>query len=133
MLSFFLLGFYCNATNGPVINYAVHDCPPGHYCPNGTKFDIEYPCPLGTYRNTTNGVREEDCTDCAARYACDQKGLANPSVLCSAGYFCRSGSNTTTPLLGDNANECPAGHYCPEGISSILLNCYSSISFSLTL
>ncbi len=26
-----------------------------------------------------------------------------------------SGSNSSSPSLGDQANECPTGHYCPVG------------------
>ena len=33
------------------------------------------------------------------------------------GYYCTYGSNSSTPTLGDQADECPSGHYCPEGSS----------------
>ena len=43
-----LSGYYCiNSTVTPVI------CPIGHYCPEGTTFDQEYPCPPGTFNNIT--------------------------------------------------------------------------------
>jgi len=87
----------------------------GHYCPAGTKFDIQYPCAVGTFRNVTNGVSEEDCIPCSARYACEQTGTVSPTTLCAAGFYCRFGANTTTPRLGHQADECPAGHYCELG------------------
>ena len=37
-----------------------------------------------------------------------------PSLTCAAGYYCRSGAETATPLQGYDADECPVGHYCPE-------------------
>ena len=46
-------GFYCNATFGPVVNYATYICPEGFYCPNGTRFPEEFPCPRGTFNNRT--------------------------------------------------------------------------------
>lgn len=114
-LLFLSSGYYCNATFGPVVNYAIYPCPMGHYCPAGTKFDIQYPCAVGTFRNVTNGVSEEDCIPCSARYACEQTGTVSPTTLCAAGFYCRFGANTTTPRLGHQADECPAGHYCELG------------------
>jgi hypothetical protein len=46
-------GYYCNATNGPVDNYASTVCPEGYYCPNGTEHAEQYPCPKGTFNNRT--------------------------------------------------------------------------------
>ena len=46
-------GFYCNATFGPVVHYMQTVCPEGHYCPAGTKYDVEFPCPRGTFNNRT--------------------------------------------------------------------------------
>ena len=28
-------------------------CPSGYYCPEGTEFAAQYPCPSGTYNNNT--------------------------------------------------------------------------------
>lgn len=39
-----------NATITPI------DCPTGHYCPIGTEFDTQYPCPAGTYYNNTGNI-----------------------------------------------------------------------------
>ena len=46
-------GFYCNATYGPVTWYGSYICPEGYYCPNGTEYAEQYPCPRGTYNNRT--------------------------------------------------------------------------------
>ena len=46
-------GFYCNATFGPVVWYGQTVCPEGYYCPNGTEYDTQYPCPRGTFNNRT--------------------------------------------------------------------------------
>ena len=37
-----------------------------------------------------------------------------PTLPCTAGYYCRSGAATATPLQGYDADECPVGHYCPD-------------------
>ena len=47
--------------------------------------------------------------------ACDVEALVTPMRYCSAGYYCRISANMTTPDIGELANECPAGSYCPEG------------------
>ena len=36
------------------------------------------------------------------------------------GYYCHYGSNSSTPNLGEQADECPTGHYCPQGVSAPL-------------
>ena len=112
----FCSGFYCNATYGPVVNFGIYECPQGFYCLDGTKHATEYPCPPGKYLNRTKGSSPSDCIPCSGRYACDSPGLANPIKLCSAGYFCKYGANTTTPTLGVSvADKCPKGMFCVEG------------------
>ena len=85
--------YYCNATFGPVVNYALYICPAGHYCPNGTKFSTEYPCDIGTFNNVTGLARQAECSPCIGGYYCGQKGLVYPNTECSSGYFCKSGTN----------------------------------------
>jgi hypothetical protein len=41
--------------------------------------------------------------------------VVEPSLLCSAGYYCMESAQTSTPIQDSNANICPVGHYCPEG------------------
>lgn len=33
---------------------------------------------------------------------------------CSAGYYCTSGAESSTPSSEEFAGPCPAGYYCPE-------------------
>lgn len=122
-------GFFCNATYGPVENYAIYPCPTGHYCPDGTTHSTRFPCPRGTFRNTTKGENPDDCEPCSAGFACDQEGISQPVTPCSPGYYCRFGANTTTPRLGNNADECFTGHYCEEGILFSLIKVFISLNF----
>ena len=46
---------------------------------------------------------------------CDSLGLTQPTGQCTAGYYCTSGANTSTPTDGTTGNICPQGHYCPMG------------------
>ena len=108
-------GYYCNDTNGPVIRYGEYECIEGHYCPQRTKYAHEFKCPPGTFNNRTGAEELSDCLSCTGGYVCDEWGLARPNRLCGAGYFCREGANTTTPNLGNKADICPHGFYCPEG------------------
>jgi len=48
-------GFVCNATHGPVVNPNQYACPRGHYCPNGTKYGEEHPCPKGRFGKLGEG------------------------------------------------------------------------------
>ena len=48
-----LEGHYCNATIGPVVWYGSYVCPSGYYCPNGTEYAEQFPCPYGTFNNLT--------------------------------------------------------------------------------
>ena len=49
-------GYYC--VNGTV---TLSVCPIGHYCPEGTTFDQEYPCPPGTFNNVTGQLTVSLC------------------------------------------------------------------------
>lgn len=74
----------------------------------------EFPCPAGTFNNITNRVKLADCTTCSPGKYCSSAGLSQPNGICSAGYYCRSGAASATPLQDVNANECPKGSYCPK-------------------
>ena len=39
-------------------------CPAGFFCPNGTVTDREFPCPVGTYSNTTGLESLAECRLC---------------------------------------------------------------------
>ena len=103
--------FYCDNRFDPVVLFNDTICPQGYYCPNGTSFSTQFPCPNGTFSNLTGLAESSQCLDCTPGHYCGEPGLVQPSGLCFAGYFCQSGSTTPSPV----DSTCPAGHYCPEG------------------
>ena len=124
-------GGYCpRSSQEPVL------CPRGFYCPTG--ISIPQACPPGTFGNSTGLRKLQDCEICSPGYYCDGYGLNAPRGLCAPGFFCLSGSNSSTPYsLISNAVHvvnstawmltygqylvhavggiCPAGYYCPLG------------------
>ncbi|KAH3841624.1 hypothetical protein DPMN_115097 [Dreissena polymorpha] len=91
-------------------------CPQGFYCPTGTGQDWR-PCPSGTYGSSTGFQAENQCTTCPARQYCGTTNLTAPSGLCDAGYYCKSGSDSSMPsnaTKGDGG-PCPIGHFCEQG------------------
>ncbi|XP_037124116.1 zonadhesin [Syngnathus acus] len=114
-------GYFCQSgAMGPTPqNFAENGpCPAGHYCPAGCFSPI--PCPLGSFRNTTGGVSLESCSACPAGHYCSAEGLASPTGLCAAGFYCPFDFSSTTAY----AFLCPKGHYCPNG-SALALPCPS--------
>ena len=95
----------------PVVLFNDSLCPAGYYCPRGTSFAYEYPCPPGTFSNISGLSSVEGCTPCLPGNYCGESGLIEPSGSCFAGYFCVAGSDTPTP----QESQCPAGHFCPIG------------------
>ena len=109
-------GGYCpEGTAEPII------CPQGYYCVTGLA--VPEPCSPGTYGNSTGLRREEDCRSCDAGYYCDGYGLSSPRGLCDPGFYCLSGSNTSSPFGSGSmitaasvvGGICPTGAYCPIG------------------
>ncbi|XP_013391352.1 uncharacterized protein LOC106159584 [Lingula anatina] len=99
-------GFYCdNATITPAA------CPAGYYCPNGTRYGQEHPCPPGTFNNITGLMTSAQCQPCAPGFYCQRGGLAEPEGPCMAGYYCNGSTINPNPSEG----ICPIGNYCPEG------------------
>lgn len=103
-------------------------CPAGHYCPAGTRYATESPCPNGTFNDVLLLQAVSECTDCTAGHFCETSGLDEPTGSCESGFFCGRGSATATPCdsedeiyTGDECSDaarngvCPAGHFCPEG------------------
>lgn len=39
-------------------------CPKGFYCPLGTNYSSEHPCPRGTYSNSDGLTSQDLCTPC---------------------------------------------------------------------
>lgn len=50
-------------------------CPPGSYCPAGTKDAMEYLCLEGTYSNKTSLNNYTQCTACDPGYYCSGQGI----------------------------------------------------------
>ena len=75
-------------------------CPPGHYCGNGT-FDPAS-CENMTIRAETHGVSADDCGGCPAGFICYP---GNPvPIPCHEGYYC---------MAQVNAEVCPMGTHNP--------------------
>ncbi len=113
-------GFYCDSTiqNDTHCSHGVQNpqpCPFGHFCPNGTRYDMEHPCPNGTYSSQSQLGDDISCTPCPEGWYCGEEGLTTPSGLCAPGYVCLGGADTPTPMDGVTGNICPPGTFCPEG------------------
>lgn len=117
----------------------VDRCAAGHYCPTGTVQPDAYPCPAGSYTDSIDLIRSEDCTECPERHACPQGtgGDQQPMVSCAAGFFCPNGteyatqhpclpgtwSRATTLAAADECDICPGGKYCMGGKAYIDGDC----------
>ena len=86
---------------------AALDCAYGHYCPLGTQYPYDNPCPAGKFSDSISNTQSSDWVDCAAGYGCTAgaNSYTNPPVICAAGYYCPAGSSSSTQ------NQWPAGYY----------------------
>ncbi|KAJ8035012.1 hypothetical protein HOLleu_22086 [Holothuria leucospilota] len=105
-------------------------CAQGHYCPAGTQYPAQYPCPAGTWTNLTNLAAADECYVCPRGYYC-LVGSTEPTGLCATGHYCPAGTEYDTQYpchAGSYSNEegnirweqcvdCTEGNYCPEGSS----------------
>ena len=110
-------------------------CPRGYFCPVGTAFGEDFPCPPGTFSNRTGLVSIGECTPCPLGYLCPEAGLISPHI-CPSGSFCDHAVHPSTSMtcpagtfspfaLSHNSTvckKCPIGHFCPAG-SSTALSC----------
>lgn len=117
--------YYCMDTG--LDSYSSYSCPAGHYCPIGTKFDTQFPCPAGTNSSLTNQSTIEACKPCPETLYCPSGSISGQ--ICPAGYYCPEGtgaprryacpvgtySSTLGLKNGTECTECPVGHYCPDG------------------
>jgi len=78
-------GYYCDDTLAAVVLYNNSACPEGFYCPDNTTFSTQYPCPLGTFSNTTHRTDSSECQACTGGMFCSQTGLTEPEGPCNAG------------------------------------------------
>ncbi|KAI8480901.1 hypothetical protein Bbelb_413740, partial [Branchiostoma belcheri] len=90
-------------------------CPPGSYCPAGTKFASQFLCPEGTYSNRSGLANHTQCTPCDPGMFCQGQGNTEPTDNCTAGYFCTLGAWNSTPTDGNTGDICPEGRFCPSG------------------
>ena len=105
------------ATHGVV---TPKDCPAGFYCPEGTQTSSQYPCPIGTFSNSTGLTNESQCTHCTPGYYCQTPNLVQPTGECLAGYYCTAGATDPNPT--SNGDQCPQGSYCVTA-SPNFVNC----------
>ncbi|XP_044928344.1 SCO-spondin isoform X2 [Mustela putorius furo] len=98
-------------------------CKAGHYCPQGTMWGTQFPCPAGTYSSQAGNGQVEDCLLCP------------PGAFCPSGapkpMLCPRGTSRQSPgaRLAVACVLCPIGHHCPEPGTATPLPC-SAGSFS---
>jgi hypothetical protein len=90
-------------------------CPEGYYCPAGTTYRFEYPCPIGKYNDETGMTADTDCKSCPAGKYCDSLGAASFTSNCSEGYYCIGGAVSAKPTDASQGGICPKGTYCEAG------------------
>ncbi|OAF70026.1 hypothetical protein A3Q56_02216, partial [Intoshia linei] len=84
-------------------------CPIGQYCVSG----IPINCPKGSYMKVTGAKSLSECTACTPGSYCETVGLSVVTGSCIAGYYCKLGATTKTPIDGVTGNKCTIGSYCP--------------------
>lgn len=56
-------GYFCdNTVSIVVLDNSTTICPMGYYCPAGTRYNNEFPCPIGTFNNLTGRYYWSDDT-----------------------------------------------------------------------
>lgn len=101
-------GSYCDGTeNAGGVPTGPKDCLEGHYCPPGTKYSDQFPCPMGYYNDAKSGKSPNACLHCGFNKYCPDVGLIAP-VQCPAGTY---NSETTTAAY---CTPCDAGYYCSQ-------------------
>jgi len=91
---------YCLTGAAPVT------CPAGHYCPEGTRFPTQYPCPAGYYNILTGKSAKEECLHCGIGKYCPTKARTTAGIFCAAGTY----NNIKTNAIV--CEVCPAGKFC---------------------
>ncbi|KAF0717142.1 hypothetical protein As57867_002460, partial [Aphanomyces stellatus] len=103
-------------------------CAAGFFCPNGTAFPRQFPCPPGYWTSSTNLAAATQCTICAPGSYCAGGG-ATIDGPCAPGHYCPlgtpsassfpcpAGTYTAATNLTDPTQcaSCPPGSYCPIG------------------
>ncbi|XP_077578966.1 uncharacterized protein LOC144200596 [Stigmatopora nigra] len=97
-------GWYCLVgSSGP-----SGRCSSGHYCPEGTAYGGQFPCPAGTYSINMGNKQKEDCPTCPEGSFCVE-GSSKPAPCPSATFRPRKGGQAL-----EDCWTCPAGYFCPE-------------------
>ena len=86
-------------------------CEPGYYCPPGTTFTTEFPCPAGKYSDSDHIRDQEECIICPAGQFCDEASTSSDIQACPGGFFCPAGTSSSTVV------PCPVGTYDDESAS----------------
>nr|XP_047130962.1 uncharacterized protein LOC100202447 isoform X1 [Hydra vulgaris] len=121
-------GYYCQSKSpvsnpGNFTNGVYQDmdyggiCRKGHYCLEGTSYPTQYQCKPGTYNPLYGATNESFCLECIPGQYCLTAGLEKPTGNCSAGYYCKKGSQTPEPKDDKQGNICPIGSFCSVGSS----------------
>ncbi|AWO99018.1 putative SCO-spondin-like [Scophthalmus maximus] len=97
-------GWYCLAGSGA----PTGRCSSGHYCPEGTAYGTQFPCPAGTYSMQMGNRHREDCLICPEGSFC-QQGTSKPSP-CPLSTFRRLKGGRRL----EDCSACPAGYFCPH-------------------
>ena len=63
----------------------VQLCPTGYFCPNGTHYGYEWPCPAGKFNDVQGQDEEADCQLCTPGRYCPQS--ASYQYLCEPGTY----------------------------------------------
>ncbi|KAK6297043.1 hypothetical protein J4Q44_G00331850 [Coregonus suidteri] len=96
-------GWYCLAgVWGP-----TGRCSSGHYCPEGTTYGTQFPCPPGTYSTKMGNGQREDCHFCPGGSYCPE-GTSKPTP-CPPSTFRRLKGGQSL----EDCSVCPAGYFCP--------------------
>jgi len=119
-------------------NTAGDPCTEGHYCPVGS-FGAPFPCPAGTFFDSTTATQSSDCQPCTAGFACEEGtgGTYKAKLKCAAGHYCPLGTadpyqyKCSAGKYSANVNNqadtdctiCPAGYYCLEGSIEPIYEC----------
>ena len=68
----FIQGKYCDGTD----TTTTFICPKGFYCPAGTKYPNQYPCPAGKYNPSEGKGALSDCLNVDKGYWNDDIGVS---------------------------------------------------------
>jgi hypothetical protein len=112
-------GFYCIGGKTAVSGV----CSTGHYCPPATHAPVQYPCPSGTYTNSTSLHDIKQCVSCPPGHYCLQASTA--PVSCPAGSYSpvnNTQGSSSLSLASIYCLNCAAGYRCPLG-SAALIEC----------